>query len=239
MKTGNISSVETMALVDGPGVRFVVFMQGCNLRCTYCHNPETWLINTGTSYTTTQLVNYILKYQDYFKNSNGGVTFSGGEPLLQSDFLLDVCKELKKHDIHTCLDTSGTGFNNNELLDYIDLVLFDIKALKEDTYKNLTGAKINESLKFLDLCQQKKIPLWIRQVIIPGINDNKDYIKDLTKFLKPLKYIENIEILPYHNKAIEKYQKLNIPYRLKDIPNMNEEYCKNIENKLKKDLGIN
>ena len=162
---GSIDSIETLGLVDGPGIRTVVFLNGCKLRCLYCHNPEMWKIK-DYNMTVDELVNKILRYKPYYKD-NGGVTFSGGEPLLQSDYLLEVCKRLKKEKINIALDTAGVGNYNEKLLDYIDLIIFDIKAVKSDDYNYITGYKIDESLKFLNKCQEKNIKMWIRQVIVP------------------------------------------------------------------------
>ena len=190
---GSIDSIETLGLVDGPGIRTVVFLNGCKLRCLYCHNPEMWKIK-DYNMTVDELVNKILRYY----KDNGGVTFSGGEPLLQSDYLLEVCKRLKKEKINIALDTAGVGNYNEKLLDYIDLIIFDIKAVKSDDYNYITGYKIDESLKFLNKCQEKNIKMWIRQVIVPKINDNEKNILELKKFISKLKNVEKVELLPYH-----------------------------------------
>jgi pyruvate formate lyase activating enzyme len=230
---GNIDSIDTLGLVDGPGIRVVVFLQGCNLRCKFCHNPETWnLKEKKKTYTPKELVDYILKYKDYFKD-NGGVTFSGGEPLCQKEFLLECLKLCKKNDIHTCIDTAGYGDDYDEILNYADLILMDIKALDNTSYKWLTGKDIDKSLKFLNKCEEKHTKLWIRQVIIPGINDTEEYIFKLKEFLSNYHYIEKIELLPYHTMGITKYENLNIPYPLKDIKDMDKERCKYLESLLK------
>lgn len=224
---GSIDSIETLGLVDGPGIRTVVFLTGCKLRCLYCHNPEMW-IKKDLNFTVEELVNKILRYKSYYKN-NGGVTFSGGEPLLQSDFLLEVCKCLKKYDIHITLDTAGVGNYNEKLLDYIDLIIFDIKAVNNDEYYKITNYKIEESLKFLKKCQEKNKQMWIRQVIVPGINDTEENILNLKNFISSLKKIEKVELLPYHTMAIKKYKKLNIDYKLKNILDMDKDKCKKLE----------
>lgn len=228
---GSINSIETLGLVDGPGIRTVVFMNGCKLRCLYCHNPEMWNIGKYNM-SVDELVNKILRYKPYYKNI-GGVTFSGGEPLLQSDYLLEVCKALKKHDINIAFDTAGVGSYNEKLLDYIDLIIFDIKAVKEDDYYHLTGFKIAESLQFLKKCQAKNKKIWIRQVIIPGINDTKESVLELKKFISRLKNVEKVELLPYHTMAIDKYKNLGIDYKLKDVLAMDQERCKELEKLLK------
>ena len=229
---GSIDSIETLGLVDGPGIRTVVFLNGCKLRCLYCHNPEMWKIK-DYNMTVDELVNKILRYKPYYKD-NGGVTFSGGEPLLQSDYLLEVCKRLKKEKINIALDTAGVGNYNEKLLDYIDLIIFDIKAVKSDDYNYITGYKIDESLKFLNKCQEKNIKMWIRQVIVPKINDNEKNILELNKFISKLKNVEKVELLPYHTMAIDKYKKLGIEYKLTGLEAMNKEKCKKLEKLLLK-----
>lgn len=229
---GSIDSIETLGLVDGPGIRTVVFLNGCKLRCLYCHNPEMWKIK-DYNMTVDELVNKILRYKPYYKD-NGGVTFSGGEPLLQSDYLLEVCKRLKKEKINIALDTAGVGNYNEKLLDYIDLIIFDIKAVKSDDYNYITGYKIDESLKFLNKCQEKNIKMWIRQVIVPKINDNEKNILELKNFISKLKNVEKVELLPYHTMAIDKYKKLGIEYKLTGVETMNKEKCKELEKLLLK-----
>ncbi len=233
---GKINSIETMGLVDGPGVRFVVFMQGCPLRCKFCHNPETWNLNgKSEEYTKESLIKKILNYKPYFKN-NGGVTFSGGEPLMQKEFLLETLKLCKENEIHTCLDTAGSVLGYEEILKYTDLVMFDIKGVTEEEYKNMTGASNKVANDFLNYCQKINIPMWLRVVIVPGINDTKEYVKELIEYIKPLKNIEKIEFLPYHTLGVHKYDDLNICYPLKGVPDMNKEKCKELENMLKEGL---
>lgn len=224
---GSIDSIETLGLSDGPGIRVVVFMNGCKLRCLYCHNPEMWNLKK-TNTTVLELVNKILRYKSYFKN-NGGVTFSGGEPLLQSSYLLEVCKELKKNNIHIALDTAGVGNYDEKILDYIDLIIFDVKAIECKDYQNITGYLIKDSLNFLKKCQEKNKKMWIRQVIVPGINDTKDYILKLKKFVSKLKNIEKIELLPYHTMGIEKYKRLGLEYKLKNVGAMDKIKCSELE----------
>ncbi len=233
---GKVNSIETMGLVDGPGVRFVVFMQGCPLRCIFCHNPETWKLNNKVdTYTPKDLMKKILNYKPYFKH-NGGVTFSGGEPLMQKEFLLECLKLCKENNIHTCLDTAGSVPNCEEILKYTDLVMFDVKGTNQKNYKNMTGSNINNSLVFLKLCQKMNKKLWLRVVIVPGINDTKEYVKELISFIKPIKNVEKIEFLPYHTLGVHKYEDLNITYKLKDVPDMDKDKCKKLEEMLKEGL---
>lgn len=232
---GYIDSIETMGLVDGPGIRVVIFLQGCPLRCMFCHNPETWNITEKLVMEPEELVRRIYKYKNYFKE-NGGVTFSGGEPLFQNKFLEQTLKLCKKMGIHTCIDTSGYGENYDEILKHTDLVLFDIKALNNDNYFKITGKNIDVSLQFLKKCQELEKDMWIRQVIIPGINDNEEYIYELANFIKPLKNIKKIEFLPYHTYGIKKYEKLNIPYKLIDTPEMDSKKCEELYKLLLKQI---
>jgi pyruvate formate lyase activating enzyme len=230
---GSIASIESFGLVDGPGIRTVVFFNGCKLRCLFCHNPEMFHLQKF-NYTPEELFSKIIRNKPYFKRNNGGVTFSGGEPLLQVDFLIEISKLLKKDGIHIALDTAGVGIGKyEELLEYIDLVIFDIKATHEELYNYITGYHIAESLKFLNICQRLNKKMWIRQVIIPGINDNEEYVNLLFDFIKPLKNVEKIEFLPYHTMAIDKYKKLGLSYKLDGVLDMDIEKCKKLENMLK------
>ena len=230
MIKGSVNKIETLGLVDGPGIRTVVFLSGCKLRCKYCHNPEMWKLQ-NPNYTPEELVKKIIKNKPYFKSSNGGVTFSGGEPLLQSDFLIEVCKLLKKENIHIALDTSGVGNGNyKEILSYVDLILFDIKHITNEGYKNLTGMPIDESLKFIEELNKSGKPVIIRQVIVLGIIDNEEYLKGLKEQLQKIKNIQKIEFLPYHTLGINKYKELGIPYPLENIPAMDNEECKKLYN---------
>ena len=225
--TGVINSIETMGLLDGPGIRIVIFMQGCCLRCKFCHNPETWSVLGGITMSPQEVIEKILKYKNYF-GMDGGVTFSGGEPLMQEQFLLETLKLCKKNHIHTALDTSGVGDHYNEILEYTDLVIWDVKAYESTLYQKITGQSITRSLSFLDTCQKMNKKMWIRQVIIPGINDTKEYILGLQEFLKPLKNIEKVELLPYETLGISKYENLKIPYRLKGVSPMDIQRCQKL-----------
>ena len=225
----SIDSIETFGLVDGPGIRTVIFFNGCKLRCKYCHNPEMW-IKKDNNYTVDEVVHKVLRSKPYFKN-NGGVTFSGGEPLLHSDFIIEVSKKLKKENINICLDTAGVGNGNyDELLKYIDIVLLDIKHTEKDTYKEITGKELKEVENFIEACNKANKRIWIRQVIIPGINDNKEYMKSLSNYLKHINNVERIDFLPFHRLGREKYLKLNIPYPYEDKKDMDKDKCNDLYN---------
>ena len=221
---GAVDSIETFGLVDGPGIRTVVFLSGCKLRCKYCHNPEMW-VKGEENYTPSQLAKKILRNKNYFKRK-GGVTFSGGEPLLQSKFIIEVIKILKEENIHIALDTAGVGNGNyEEILKYIDLVILDIKHVNRYHYYDLTNYKIDESLKFIEALNESGKSVWIRQVIVPGLMDNTDYLKKLSNMIKKIKKVEKIEFLPYHKLGSEKYTKLGIKDPYKDLPEMDKEKC--------------
>ena len=225
----SLGSVETFGLVDGPGIRCVFFLNGCMLRCKYCHNPEMW-IKKNNNYTVDEVVHKVLRSKPYFKN-NGGVTFSGGEPLLHSDFIIEVSKKLKKENINICLDTAGVGNGNyDELLKNIDIVLLDIKHTEKDTYKEITGKELNEVENFIEACNKANKRIWIRQVIIPDINDNKEYMKSLSNYLKHINNVERIDFLPFHRLGREKYLKLNIPYPYEDKKDMDKDKCNDLYN---------
>ena len=225
---GYVNKIESTGLLDGPGVRTVVFMQGCSLRCLFCHNPESWSKSIGKEYSPKELFNEIVKYKNYY-GETGGVTFSGGEPLLQSEFLLEVCKLLKKENIHICLDTAGVGNNYEELLELVDLIILDIKHITNEEYKDITSKDIKYFEEFLNYCQIKNKDLWLRQVIVPGINDTEEYVLKLKKYISKIKNVKKVELLPYHNMAISKYKNLNIKYRLIDTPPMDNLKCKRLE----------
>ena len=233
MVKGAVDSIETFGLVDGPGIRTVVFLSGCKLRCKYCHNPEMW-VRGRENYTAEELAERILRNKNYFIRK-GGVTFSGGEPLLQSKFIILVAKILKTHDIHIALDTSGVGNGNyEEVLKYIDLVILDIKHTDPKGYFELTGLAIDESLKFIDALNNSGKSVWIRQVIVPGMMDNSSYMDSLLETLKKIKNIEHIDFLPYHKLGSEKYVSLGINNPYKDMPPMDEGKCQELYNEFMK-----
>lgn len=227
----SIASIESFGTVDGPGIRTVVFFNECHLRCIYCHNPEMWKKNKD-NISKEELVEKILKNKDYF-GENGGVTFSGGEPLIHNEFLIEVSKELKKHNINIVLDTAGVGNGNyEELLQYIDLIIFDVKHVTKEGYKFITSSTSNESLKFLETANKLNKKFWVRQVVVPNIMDNQEYLTLLSEYIEiNIKNVEKIEFLPYHKLGYEKYKKLQIPYLCENIPEMNELKCNELYNR--------
>lgn len=225
----SIDSIESFGLVDGPGIRTVIFFNGCKLRCKYCHNPEMWN-KKEENYSVDDIVNKVKRFKPYYRD-NGGVTYSGGEPLLHVDFLIELSKRLKEENINIALDTAGCGIGKyDELLKYIDLIILDIKHVEPSSFKNLTGFEKTESLKFIDSLNRSNKKVWIRQVIIPDVNDNYEYIDKLHEFLKNIKNIEKVEFLPYHKLGSEKYIALNIFNPYKDKREMDKEKCDELYN---------
>ena len=230
MIKGAIDSIETFGLVDGPGIRTVVFLSGCKLRCKYCHNPEMW-VKGEYNYTPKQLAERILKNKNYLIHG-GGVTFSGGEPLLQSKFIIEIYKILKKENIHIAIDTAGVGNGDyEEILKWVDLALLDIKHTNKEGYLNLTSKPIDESLKFIEALNKSGVKVWIRQVIVPGMMDNETYLKELVKTVKQIKNVKRIDFLPYHKLGSEKYIKLGIPNPYLKMPEMDKEKCQQLYQK--------
>ncbi len=220
---GNVHSLESFGLVDGPGVRYVVFLQGCALRCKYCHNPETWAGNSGTLWTAPKLFDKVYRYKQYWKD-NGGITVSGGEPLLQIDFVTEFFKIAKTKKVHTAIDTAGQPFSTNEqwlakfeeLMKYTDLVILDFKEWTDEKHKALTG-KGNDNIKEMArwLSDHGK-SMWIRHVLVPGLTDGEEDLKAMAEYISTLKTVEKVEILPYHALGIPKWEKLGIDYQLND-----------------------
>lgn len=239
--SGRVHSIETCGTVDGPGIRYVIFMQGCPLRCRYCHNCDTWDINKGTLYTIDELIENILKYRTYLNFSGGGVTISGGEPTLQYEFVTSLFKELKKHNIHTAIDTCGyTNFQIiEEMLKYTDLVLLDIKHIDPIVHKDLTGKDNSKILDFANKLSDKNIEIWIRYVVVPGITDKKKHIEKLIAFLKTLKNIKKVELLPYHPLGIYKWKEMGYEYTLHNTPSASKELMEQIKSLfLRNDINI-
>lgn len=221
---GYVNQYETMGTVDGPGTRFVVFLQGCLLRCKYCHNPETIEANTGSEYVTDsdKVVEDILALKPYYLK--GGVTLSGGEPMLQMDFIIDIAKKLKAEGLHVAIDTSGASFNPSnkeyiakvdELIKYTDLFLLDIKHIDPQKHLELTTKSNTNTLAFAEYLSAHDAKMWIRYVLVPDFNDDEKSIRELGDYIKTLNGVENVEILPYHSMAIKKWEKLGWDYQLK------------------------
>ncbi len=228
---GRIHSLESLGTVDGPGIRFVVFLQGCPLRCQFCHNPDTWDVTKGKEYTVSQLIGEIIKYKSYMKFSGGGVTFTGGEPLLQAEFLLEVSKKCKELGISTALDTSGFIWNDyvKELLEYTDLVLLDIKNYDPLVYKTVTGVSLSPTLKFLDYLKEQGIRTWIRYVLVPQLTDNLDSVKKLSARLDQYPNVEKIELLGFHKMGEYKWKELGLEYKLSDTKEPSKELLREVK----------
>ena len=216
---GNIHSIESCGTVDGPGIRFVVFMQGCPMRCLYCHNPDSWAFSDNKKMSVDQVLQKYDGVKEFVQS--GGITVTGGEPLMQIDFVTELFKCAKLKNIHTALDTSGILFNKNDtskvdsLLQYTDLVLLDIKHIDDVEHKKLTGHSNENILEFARYLSDISKPVWIRHVVVPDITYNETYLKELGKFLRTLKNIKALDVLPYHDMAVPKYENLGIEYPLK------------------------
>ncbi len=226
---GYIHSLESFGTVDGPGIRFVTFMQGCPLRCLFCHNPDTWDLHAKVPYewTPQQLMEEVLRYKNYIKS--GGVTCTGGEPLLQSEFLLEYYDLCHQYGIHTALDTSGCIFTDMScrVLDSVDLVMLDVKTADDDLHHQLTGSSRTNNAKTLQYLQSLGRPIWIRHVVVPTLTDDDTRLHLLGEYLSQYSVIQRVEILPYHTMGIHKYEQLGIAYPLKDISPLSDERKKN------------
>lgn len=234
MTTGYVHSVETGGTVDGPGIRYVVFFQGCPLRCKFCHNPDSWKVNAGRQYTAEELADDILRYRNFIKK--GGVTLSGGEPLLQPEFAAALLKRLKKEGIHTAVDTSGAIPLNacKEAVDAADLILLDIKSIDDIKCKELTGKGNSNALALLDYLEETKKPVWIRHVVVPGITENEEDIERMAKYLSKYTVIERVEILPFHKMGEYKWKELGMQYELFDTPAPEKESIARIKEIIRK-----
>lgn len=227
---GWVHSVESFGTVDGPGVRMVVFLQGCPMRCAYCHNPDTWPEKSGTLTDTDELIERFLRNQSYYKN--GGITVSGGEPLCQVAFVTELFDKAKKQGISTCLDTSGILFSYEKaeayeaLLAVTDLVLLDIKHTDTVAHRNLTGHGNEAAFAFLEFLNEKKVPVWIRRVLVPGYTDSEEELLRLGEYIGGFANVQAVEVLPYHTLGLSKYKELGLPYRLAGIPEMDGETAK-------------
>lgn len=234
MIKGAIHSIETFGSVDGPGIRFIVFLKGCKLRCKYCHNVDTWDPHSDDMRTADEILDFAERYRSYW-GDEGGITVSGGEPLLQIDFLIDLFKKAKERGINTCIDTAVQPFTKEEpffskfeeLMKYTDLLLVDIKHINREEHIELTGLpndNIKECFEYLD---EIKKPIWIRHVLVPGITDNDEYLRETRKFIEKFSNIKRIDVLPYHSMGQMKFKELGIPYQLEGVESPTTERVEN------------
>lgn len=226
---GYVHSTESFGTVDGPGTRFVVFVQGCPMRCLYCHNPDTWEMNTGNQMDTDDIVQAYERNKMFY--TTGGVTVTGGEPLMQVDFVTELFSKLKQKGVHTCLDTSGIAYNENntaftekldKLMEVTDLIMLDIKHIDPEKHQKLCSQPNEQILKFAEYTAKKQVPLWIRHVVVPGITDDPTDLYNLGYFIGGLSNLKALDVLPYHTMGKPKYEKLNMEYPLKDVPAMDK-----------------
>ncbi len=228
---GNIHSIETFGTVDGPGIRYVVFVQGCLLRCQYCHNADTWEIGTGKTMTVDEIMQDLQSYLPFIESSGGGITVSGGEALLQIDFVTELFKRCKALGIHTTIDSSGGCFSSSsvfqeklhELLQYTDLVLLDLKHIDRKKHLTLTGMTNDHILQFARHLADYHIPVWVRHVLVPGITDHHEDLLHLSDFIHTLTNIKKVEILPYHKLGVYKWEALGLTYPLEQVEAPTEE----------------
>ena len=230
---GKVHSIQSLGTVDGPGVRFVVFLKGCNLRCGCCHNPDTWDFTEAKSYTAQQIVDMADRYKEYF-GSDGGITISGGEPLLQADFVSEVFNLCREAKINTCLDTSGSILNDSvkALLSQTDRVLLDIKYTDDELYKMHVGCSLSSPLSFLDYANRHSIPVTLRQVIIPSLNDNPENVKKLKEIAEAHPCVDKIELLPFRKICQIKYDKMGLKFPFAHIPEPDAETMKKLNDVL-------
>lgn len=237
---GYIHSIETFGTVDGPGVRFVVFLKGCPMRCIYCHNPDTWSMENATTMTSEEILTKYAKNASFYKN--GGITITGGEPLMQLDFVIDLFKKAKENNIHTCLDTSGILFNENELSKYeelvkvTDLVMLDIKHIDNIKHKEITGQENKSILNFARFLDQHNIQMYIRHVVVDTYTTKENDLFELGRFIGSLKSVKALDVLPFHNLGKIKYEKLGLPYKLKDMEDLVKEKAQIAKNHILKGI---
>ena len=226
---GKIHSFQSLGTVDGPGIRSVIFMQGCPLRCVCCHNPDTWNFEGGNEMSADELVNKVLRYKTYY-GQNGGITVSGGEPLMQAEFLTELFKKMKHHGVHTALDTSGCVLNDTvkDLLEYTDLVLLDFKYTDEGDYLKYTIMEMSKAREFLDYLQETNKKTWLRYVVIPNLNDGKESFAKLFELKNQYSCVEKIELLPFRKLCLEKYDEMGIEFPLKDTPEAKQNFIDEI-----------
>lgn len=234
MVKGRLHSIETFGAVDGPGIRTVFFLQGCPARCLYCHNPDSWEIGAGSEVEAEDLVKRAKRGIPYY-GDDGGVTFSGGEPLLQGEFLIEAIKALKKENINCAIDISGTYYDefSHEAINQADLILLDIKHTNPREFTKITSRNQETLFRIIKDINELDKKVWIRQVIIPSINDTEEYIESLNEFIKQIGNVEKVELLGYHNMAISKYEKLGMDYRLKDVKPMDKDKMEKLNSLVK------
>ena len=236
MISGKVHSIETFGLVDGPGVRFVIFLSGCKMRCQFCHNPETWKIGAGETWTAKDMFKKACRYKNYWKN-NGGITISGGEPLLQIEFVTEIFRLAKEHGINTDLDTAGNPFTREEpfyskfkeLMKYTDLVMLDLKEMNPAGHKKLTGVDNENILDMARYLSDHGKDMWIRHVLVPGLTDGQEDLERMSAYIGSLKTERRVEILPYHTLGAVKWAELKIPYPLEGVRVPTEEEIKRAE----------
>ncbi len=229
MLLGRIHSTESFGTVDGPGIRFVIFLQGCPMRCLYCHNPDTWERKGGGEMSVDELLSIYRKNSDFYKR--GGLTVTGGEPLLQIDFLIELFRKAKEEKIHTCIDTSGVTFNINDaqylgkldtLMSLTDLVMLDIKHIDSEKHKRLTGHSNENIIAYARYLEEKNIPVWVRHVVVEGYTDAEDDLYALGEFIGSLKNVKALDVLPYHTLGVNKYKEMGIKYRLEGLQSLSK-----------------
>lgn len=231
---GNIHSIETLGTVDGPGIRYVIFTQGCLLRCQFCHNADTWEIGTGKQMTVSEIMHDLESYLPFIQASGGGITVSGGEPLLQIPFLIELFKQCKQKGIHTTIDSSGGCFSHSklfmeqleELLQYTDLILLDLKHINRKKHIQLTGMANDHILEFARFLSDRNIPIWVRHVLVPTVTDDSADLQKLGEFIGSLQNVQKIEILPYHKLGVYKWEALGYDYSLQQVEPPTEEQVK-------------
>ncbi|HAS78158.1 MAG TPA: pyruvate formate lyase-activating protein [Ruminococcus sp.] len=236
---GYVHSIESFGAADGPGVRFVIFLQGCHMRCKYCHNPDTWKTQGGDEFSADELIKRALRYKSYWKNG-GGITVSGGEPLLQIDFLTELLKKAKENDINTAIDTAGQPFTReepffskfSELMKYTDLVMLDIKEINPERHKHITGFDNSNILDMARYLSDINKPVWLRHVLVPTLSDFDEDLDKLSEFIKTLGNVERVDVLPYHSLGVFKWKNLGIKYELDDVCPPDAERIKNAESKI-------
>ncbi|WP_027416522.1 pyruvate formate-lyase-activating protein [Aneurinibacillus terranovensis] len=216
---GRVHSIETTGMVDGPGIRYVVFVQGCLMRCQFCHNPDTWDRTGGQVMNSETLFADLLSYLPYYTVSGGGLTVSGGEPLLQADFVKELFEKCRSRGIHTALDTTGIVWNEDveSLLQVTDLILLDLKEMNPEKHRDLTGVYNSSVLQFAERVAERNIPVWIRHVMVPGLTDHPDSLDEMGAFIQAMPNVERVELLPFHKMGEYKWSQLGIPYRLSDV----------------------